>query len=368
MKNLITIALVFIIILLLGALGFIGKSYVDMSKNSSKSTSSASLTETAVTSYESSSEKSYAPADKLLVSGYIADFAYQNGLTTAKQYIQAFDSLSPVWYSISPKKADGLDTKVTTADKNLIALCKQNNVKLIPSIAQFEYADLSTVLNDPKKLLAHIDRIVKETVDNNYAGIDIDYENVIVEDKEPYLSFIKSLSEKLHAKNKLLIVTVLAKDNLTKEATQTRTSQDWARLSVDVDQIRIMVYEYKNLFKASYAVTPLFFLERVMSYARSVIPIEKISIGLPLYANRYKSDVDKIALTYKNIVSIKATNKILEDKLDPETNEKLLKFSEYEVWYTDKEVDTIRRNKIKSVGISNIFYWRLGDEDTSIFQ
>ena len=36
-------------------------------------------------------------------------------------------------------------------------------------------------------------------------------------------------------------------------------------------------------------------------------------------------------------------------------------------YYTDVEVDNERRNLLKNMGITKMFYWRLGDEDTQIY-
>lgn len=341
-----------------------------ITNNDSDSTSSQSSS--SISSSISSSKGPEFPATtKLNTEVYIADFAYKSGVDVLKRNKDKFVTVSPVWFSVDPKQADGLATRSSTNDKDLISFTKKNNIKLIPSIAQFYFEDLSKIFNNKEQLSKHIDSIVNRVVKNNYDGIDLDYENIKEGEKALYEDFVSRLYSKLNEIDKVLVVTVLAKDKVTQNGSPTRINQDWKFLSENSDLIRIMVYDYRSPIKNSYAVTPLFFLEDVIEYAQSVIPNDKISIGLPNYGYRYIDDSNKQAITYKNILTFRKNKSLVSDELDPETSEKKLTYmtdnKTNEAWYTDAEVNKIRTDLIKKMGIKNIFFWRLGDEDEKIY-
>jgi len=337
--------------------------------SSSSSTSTTSSVEGAEDSYQTLTPN-IDPTTVLEVTGYIADFAFKPGLTTLKSNLGSFNAVSPVWYSLDPKVATGLSKRSTAANKELLTLAKKNSIEVIPSIAQFEYPDLSVVLNDEKKRNAHINEIVKVVTANSYAGIDLDYENIAEEDKANFQIFVTSLHEKLQKDNKKLIVTVLAKDFTNENGSPTRRAQDWKFLGENADQVRIMVYDYQNIEKQIYNISPIKEIEDVIKYAQAKIPNEKISIGLPLYAYSYL-DGKKTALTYKDILNIRTKQKVISDEMDLVNKEKIITYEANGktiiAYYTDAEVDNERRNLLKNMGITKMFYWRLGDEDTQIY-
>jgi spore germination protein YaaH len=151
---------------------------------------------------------------------------------------------------------------------------------------------------------------VKVVKANSYAGIDLDYENIAEEDKANFQIFVTSLHEKLQKDNKKLIVTVLAKDFTNENGSPTRRAQDWKFLGENADQVRIMVYDYQNIEKQIYNISPIKEIEDVVKYAQAKIPNEKISIGLPLYAYSYLDS--KNSLTYKDIKILEQT-KVVSD-------------------------------------------------------
>jgi spore germination protein YaaH len=131
-----------------------------------------------------------------------------------------------------------------------------------------------------------------------------------------------------------------------------------------------MVYDYQNLEKQIYNISPIKEIEDVVKYAQAKIPNEKINIGLPLYAYSYL-DGKKTALTYSDIKNIRAKQKVISDEMDIVNKEKIITYEANGktiiAYYTDAEVDNERRNLLKNMGITKMFYWRLGDEDTQIY-
>jgi hypothetical protein len=85
-------------------------SVTSVNVSSSSSTSSTSSVEGAEDNYQTLTPN-IDPTTTLEVAGYIADFAFKPGLTTLKNNLGSFNTVSPVWYSLDPKVSNGLSKR-----------------------------------------------------------------------------------------------------------------------------------------------------------------------------------------------------------------------------------------------------------------
>ena len=222
----------------------------------------------------------------LTISGWIPTWAYDSGYSTLEKNISKFDSVSPVWYEVL---ADG--SLKETKPKNyqqLLQLARSKNLKIIPSIAMFDHSLFSQVLQNPQNLANHIDSIYSTVMNNEYDGIDLDYESTKLQDKDKYFEFLENLSNRLKIQNKILTVTVLAKwgeEVIYPYLPQTRQVQDWSKISQYADEIRIMAYDYTSA-SALYPgpIGPLDWIEQVMQYALTKAEPQKFVLGVHLYS------------------------------------------------------------------------------------
>ena len=112
---------------------------------------------------------------ELTISAWIVYWDLNRGIETVINNKDIFTSASPVWYAVNP---DGtLALKTTARNNKLRDEFKQNNIPIIPTIADFNADNLSIILNSPTKRTQHINYIVNEVNTYDYDGIDIDYED-----------------------------------------------------------------------------------------------------------------------------------------------------------------------------------------------
>ena len=319
------------------------------------------------------------------------------GITSLEKTQVNFEIISPVWYEV---KDDGTLQKKNAGNKEkFVSLIKNRNIKLIPAIAMFDHEIFSKVLQNEKNLERHIEEIYQLVVNENFDGIDLDYESTKLSDKDQYFIFLEMLSEKLHKINKTLIITVLAKWNDDKSYAslpETRIVQDWTRIAEFADQIRIMAYDYTNS-KSQFPgpIAPLNWIKDILEYAVNKIPREKIILGIHLYAYEWWLEVDPTnkdqefssltfitnyllnnssdkaarAYTYDTVLKVLAENQgerseyqgeqILEyQKINSVTNK-----LEYRILiYIDPAGVRQREQLAKVYQIAGVSYWRLGSE------
>ena len=301
------------------------------------------------------------------VIAWIASFDYQNGKNQFYKNISKFTEISPVNYDVN---IDGtMSVRSVARDADLVNIAHKNGVKITPTIICFDENALQAMLNDENKFSAHQDFIMKEIKDNNYDGIDIDYESINLTDKELYLKMIQDLSGKLHALGKTLSVSLIAKDKDSGYSSliETRQVQDINFIGRYADEMRIMAYDYSPDTTPG-PVSPINWVNNVINYNIDKTIKEKIILGQPMYGYAYGAK--RYAYTFDEIDEIiKSQN--LTSTFDETNNEKNLVFKkgneERKMWYQDGETMLKRFNLIDTAEIGGVSFWRLGGEDQGIY-
>ncbi|MEI7604347.1 MAG: glycosyl hydrolase family 18 protein [bacterium] len=301
------------------------------------------------------------------VIGWIAAFDYQNGKNSYYNNINKFTEISPVYYDLN---SDGtVSSRPVAGDSDLLNISKRNKVKVIPTIISFDENGLQAMFADDAKFKVHQDFLLSQVDKYDYDGIDIDYESVNLTDKEPYFTMIQDLADKLHNRNKILSITVIAKDSdlPAKVLPETKQVQDWNRIGKYADEIRVMAYDYSAVDKPG-PVSPIFWVENILKYSLDKTTSDKIILGQPLYAYAYGSS--RYAYTYDEIDEIIKAQKLIPE-FNKDSNEKILKFTkgseERTMWYQDVETMLRRFYIIDKYNAGGIAFWRLGSEDERIY-
>lgn len=328
--------------------------------------------------------------DELFVTGWIPDWDIPDGLKTLQANVGTFDGVSPVWFYL---EADGtLKETPFTNGPALTDQVEKDNLELIPSIALFDAETLSSVLRSPENTDRHINTILDYAVENDYDGIDLDYESTFLADKELFYSFIEKLSKKLKQNGKKLIFTALPKwgDFITYPTLpQTRRVQEYKRLADLVDEFRIMTYDfYGRSSEKAGPVAPLEWMEYTIKYAIHVgIPREKIILGVPTYSYDWgdrelaPTDVD-IINWYGNLTAnpleegvayfnsqvnlVRSRYTLIEtfnDKWGDAIGTYDYKGQKRTIVFPTEKSFELRKQLAADYGLKGIAYWRLGDED-----
>lgn len=184
-----------------------------------------------------------------------------------------------------------------------VQVARQNGMKVIATIANTEgwsdynkaAKELHDLINTPQKREKLAQNIASWAKKQGYDGVDLNLEVVWGRDRDNFSAFVEKLAEKMHADNKIVSVTVYPKESEPGhwDAPQ---SQDWKRLGAAADQIKIMTYNYS--MEKPGAQAPLNWLDRVVSFAKTQIPAEKIYVGLPGYGYEWSQKNRLGAISY----------------------------------------------------------------------
>ena len=144
---------------------------------------------------------------------------------------------------------------------------------------------------------------------------------------------------------------------------------DWAALSQYADEIRIMCYGYSSLVSDPGPIAPPSWLEEIIVFATSQIPLNKITIALPLHGFDWSSDRNE-SITFAKVRERANLyhGKIRRDKISAtpyfsyEKNNK-----KHTVWFEDYKSFKEKLRVIEDAGIRAVALWKLGGEDVRIY-
>lgn len=135
------------------------------------------------------------------------------------------------------------------------------------------------------------DRALQDTVIGNilevmrqkgYLGLDIDFEYINPDDREAFTRFLQNVTNRLHDQG-FFVNTDLAPKTSGEQAGLLYESHDYQAIGAISDFVLLMTYEWGYTYGPPMAVAPLNQVRRVVDYAVTVIPRQKIMMGLPNY-------------------------------------------------------------------------------------
>lgn len=138
------------------------------------------------------------------------------------------------------------------------------------------------ILSQPHLWPGLAGEILGEVQKKNYAGVDVDFEYVPEEDREAYPRFLAFLKNHLAPMGKTVSVALAAKNRA--DATESIVAGlDYQAIGQSVDYALLMTYEWGYAGGEPRAVAPINEVEKVLDFARTQIPPQKILLGIPNY-------------------------------------------------------------------------------------
>ncbi|KAB8139906.1 glycoside hydrolase [Chloroflexia bacterium SDU3-3] len=280
------------------------------------------------------------------------------------------DEISPFWYATNTRGdlLHGYDAR----DKDLVDLAHANNVLVIPSVHNVVTgADpIPTLLRNPEARSRHVRNIVDEVLAHNYDGFDIDFESLSSSLREEYSAFIIELGEALHKHGKLLTVAVHAK---TCDYCGLGGFQDWVVINKYADRMRMMTYDMSWKGGSPGPVAPVYWVQDVSEYARTVVDPSKIIVGVPFYGYDWKQgggdakaynweDFNAIIQQYgieKTLVETDSQGRSVQENRITYT----LRGQRRVAYFATKSSLDAKLALVQQLDLAGIAIWRLGGED-----
>lgn len=299
---------------------------------------------------------SYEPVDEAITYNEIWGYV----MIGREKEFDAAMPISDVGYFMN---AVGLYSEILPVEpRNKNFASYKGRVHLVTSIDSKSQAHL---LLDPSLPLRK--KIIAGLLDaaRTYDGLQVDWELIPQKDADNFITFLQELKAGLGGKPLTIAVPARMK-------TLSNDPFDYARIAPIVNRMIIMAYDEHWATSAPGAIASLSWCKKIADYASSVIPKEKLVMGLPFYGRSWAQSKDMIgAFTQKSIGRIQQENGITESDIQRENG---IPYFTYErnvgvtVWYNDAYALNCLCQLYKDCGVEQIAFWRVGHEERSFWQ
>lgn len=257
-------------------------------------------------------------------------------------------------------------------DTWMISLAKEQNVRPILTLTPIDSSGKfnnqiihGLLINDEA-----IDRLIQELLvvlgEKGFNGVDIDFEYILAEDRDLFTAFVGEVTNTLNA-NGYEVSVALAPKTSADQKGLLYEGKDYAGLGAAANHVLLMTYEWGYRYSMPMAVAPLNLVRRVIEYALTEIPSEKINMGIPNYGYDWPLPYEKGVTSATTIGNIEAVNiaikygaEILYDEVAQTPhftyeNEGI----QHEVWFEDVRSIEKKLELIEEYGLRGAGYWQI---------
>lgn len=203
-------------------------------------------------------------------------------------------------------------------------------------------------------------------LEKGFGGLDFDFEYIMAEDRVAYADFVRLTTQIMNRFGYQVTVALAPKTSAT-QAGLLYEGVDYALLGEAANRVFLMTYEWGYTFGPPMAVAPINMVRKVVEYAVTAIPTEKISLGIPNYGYDwplpYERGVTR-ARTINNLEAIQiAIDHGVEIQFDEVAMSPYFHYWQYgvqhEVWFEDVRSYKAKFDLIKEFGLTGAGYWQL---------
>lgn len=281
----------------------------------------------------------------------------------------SLERVSPCYLSINEmfelkQAADPNKKELLSSGLKLFPLVKNEGFK--PEVA----ANLLATEKARRKTAQILTDIV---LAEGYLGLNVDFEGPFGEYRQEYTELITILAELLHENNREISVDVVAQTTKPSPENSWGYPFQYQELGKVVDYLIIMGYDYASLFSPPGPVAPNEWLMAVKQYALSQVPSQKIILGLPFYGRHWTTapngkHSNGRGVTYKQAMELSqewSKKPTLHESGCLHLDIKQPDGSRDQIFFEDNNT---LLGKIKiAKGLAGVAFWRLGQEDESIW-
>ncbi|MDN4606914.1 glycoside hydrolase family 18 protein [Sporosarcina highlanderae] len=243
------------------------------------------------------------------------------------------------------------------------------NAMVVTNLENFTFSpELAHVLLTDQQVQNRLfENIVQTAKRIGYSDIHFDFEFISPSDRELYNQFIRNARARFHAAG--LTISVALPPKTSASTAGMYGGIDYKTLGEICDFVTLMTYEWGYTYSDPQAVSPINQVRRVVEFAVSQIPSEKIFLGQNLYGYDWTypyppaTGVAAKALSPQQAVNL-AISKNANIQFDTTAQAPFFLYWDngvrHDVWFEDARSIQAKFNLIKEFNLRGIMYWKLG--------
>lgn len=231
---------------------------------------------------------------------------------------------------------------------------------------QFNNNLISSVVQNEAYKANLIQQVLYALRTKGYAGVDIDFEFIHASDRDAFTAFVRDMASALHPYG-FTVSVALAPKTSANQPGLLYEGKDYAALGEAADYVLLMTYEWGYKYGPNMAVAPLNMVRRVVDYAITEIPPEKIRLGIPNYGYDWPLPFIKGETAAVTIGNVEAIQIAIQNNAviyyDETAKSPYFNYTRngipHEVWFEDVRSIQAKFGLINEYGLSGAGYWQI---------
>lgn len=233
---------------------------------------------------------------------------------------------------------------------------------------QFNNMLISSIVNNQ----AYTDNLIQNMLQlmqtKGYQGVDIDFEFILASDRDAFTAFVRQAAETMRA-NGYHTSVALAPKTSADQMGLLYEGKDYRAIGEAADHVLLMTYEWGYTYGPPMAVAPINQVRRVLDYAVTEIPREKIDLGIPNYGYDWPLPYERGVTRAKTIGNVEAVRIAIQNGSQIQFDEAAMSpyfryydrstGIEHEVWFEDVRSIQAKFNLIKEYNLRGCGYWQI---------
>lgn len=257
-------------------------------------------------------------------------------------------------------------------DNFMIVMAKENGASPLLTLTpfgadgQFNNYLITSVVNNPAAKENLIGQIVETLPMRGFEGVDVDFEFILADDRVAFAEFVTQLRTAVNALGYPVSVALAPKTSDTQQGLLYE-GKDYALLGAAADSVLLMTYEWGYTYGPPMAVAPINSVRRVVDYAVTKIPAEKIDLGIPNYGYDWPLPFERGVTRAKTIGNVEAVQIAIEHdaviQFDTTAMSPYFTYEAdgilHEVWFEDVRSLREKFRVITDYGLRGAGYWQI---------
>lgn len=299
-------------------------------------------------------------------AGFFVNWDAAQSITSLEKNITKLNLVIPEWLFINPE-TDRLFSDINTAALNIM---RNAGVKVMPLLSNnyksiFRGDAVRRIITNPLKKQRLINDIVAVLQQNNFVGINIDFEDLELDGDEMLVAFQKDLYTVLHAQNFLVTQDVIPFNN----------DYNFKALAAYNDYLILMAYDQFHAETLPGPISSQKWIQAAVDNITHQIPAQKVILAMAAYGYDWKMNGKKAtkveSLTYQQALA-NARDSDAEIDFDADTYNLHFKYyddddSLHEVHFVDAATSFNTLRFATETNLAGTVIWRLGGEDVRVW-
>lgn len=294
-------------------------------------------------------------------AGFFVDWDPQS-YSSLQRNVNKLNLVIPEWFFIDSTA----DTIKPVIDRQALAIMQQSGVNIMPVLTNnsadvFHGDVVHRILTTPAKREQLINDLIRLLTANHFAGVNVDFEDLVETTDETLVQFQKELYTKLHAHHLLV----------TQDVIPFNEDYNYDALAKYNDYLFVMAYDEFSEDTKPGPISEQKWIEAAIDQATRRLPASKVILGLGAFGYDWPKNSQAEPVSYQQAL---ITAKENEGKIDFNNDTYNLHFSytddndvDHDVYFTDAATSFNTMRFATESGLAGTALWRLGSEDPRLW-